>query len=923
MRRAPLKGLILFLLITITSTYAWGQGFLKTNGQQIVDENDNPIIWRGIGLGGWMLQEGYMLGTGGPQHTIEARIEELVGQEKKEEFYEAWLANHMRKIDVDSMASWGYNMIRLPMHYKLFTPPIEEEPVAGQITWIDKGFEMVDDLLDWCEANNIYLILDLHAAPGGQGENADISDYDSSKPSLWESEANKDKMVALWRKLAERYADEPMIAAYDIINEPNWGFQNHEGDLNGCSESQNTPLWDIQIRVTQAIREVDTNHIIVIEGNCWGNNYNGLPELWDDNIVISYHKYWNANTQGSIQGMLNMRNERNVPIWLGETGENSNTWFTNAIRLFENNDFGWSWWPLKKLGGNNPLQIKRNDGYQAILDYWGGNGPKPSEEEAYEALMQYAEDLKLENNIYHPDVVDAKIRQPHTTEIIPFKQHEITADGENIIFATDYDLGQVRYAYYDIVSENTTGNAGGATWNNGHTYRNDGVDIQACEDETTNGYNVGWTEDTEWMKYTVTVAKTGNYNFTIRTASTTSSGRVTLFVDDVKATEKMELPNTGGYQVWESTTTEGVYMEEGEHVLKLYIDKGGFNLNYLQFAESTDEVKPKIIDKKGTHEKKKIEVTFNQPLNEIPAEHGFSLKLNGEEATITSVNLVPNVPQVIVFNLEDALFYHDEVLLSYNGDGIATKAGVALDKFTDEAIEVQLEGGVVPISIPGKIEAESFVENSGFETEETTDTGGGLNVGYTDSGDYLDYIIDSDIEGYFQVDYRISSESAGGGLSLLTVGSIGLTTEVDRVSFPATGGWQRWSTVQGGLIHLKRGLTTLRLQANGSQFNINWIRLNFVSEGPPAGIGDNDSESEVSVKLYPNPNSGKFTIEYHAAFKPHRVTLLDNSGNKVSEFSVPVSGDQIQVNKNLPTGAYVVVLENEKKLICKRVLVQN
>src|SRR5690606_22200538 len=99
---------------------------------------------------------------------IEAKFEELLGEEKKEEFYEAWLANHVRKIDIDSMASWGYNSVRLPMHYKLFTPPVEEEPVPGKITWIEKGFEMTDKLLEWVKANNMYLILDLHAAPGGQ-----------------------------------------------------------------------------------------------------------------------------------------------------------------------------------------------------------------------------------------------------------------------------------------------------------------------------------------------------------------------------------------------------------------------------------------------------------------------------------------------------------------------------------------------------------------------------------------------------------------------------------------------------------------------------------------------------------------------------------------------------------------------------------
>ena len=89
--------------------------------------------------------------------------------------------------------------------------PNEDEPVAGQDTWLDQGFEMADNLLEWCAANEMYLILDLHAAPGGQGKDAHISDYNPNKPSLWESTENKRKTVALWRKLAERYANEPWM----------------------------------------------------------------------------------------------------------------------------------------------------------------------------------------------------------------------------------------------------------------------------------------------------------------------------------------------------------------------------------------------------------------------------------------------------------------------------------------------------------------------------------------------------------------------------------------------------------------------------------------------------------------------------------------------------------------------------------------
>ena len=77
----------------------------------------------------------------------------------------------------------------------------------------------------------MYVILDLHAAPGGQGKNADISDYDDTKPSLWESDENKRKTVALWTKIAERYKDNEWIGGYDLINETNWPLGQANKDL--------------------------------------------------------------------------------------------------------------------------------------------------------------------------------------------------------------------------------------------------------------------------------------------------------------------------------------------------------------------------------------------------------------------------------------------------------------------------------------------------------------------------------------------------------------------------------------------------------------------------------------------------------------------------------------------------------------------
>jgi aryl-phospho-beta-D-glucosidase BglC (GH1 family) len=212
----------------LLSQFGTAQGFLKTQGQKIVNSKGENVYLKGLGLGGWMLQEGYMLKTAdfaGPQYQIKEKIAEVAGEDGKDKFYKAYLKNGITKKDIDSLAKWGFNSIRLPMHYNLYTLPIEKEPVKGQNTWLEEGFQMTDNLLKWCEDNKIYLILDLHAAPGGQGNDANISDNDKSKPNLWQSEENQKKTVALWKKLAERYKDKEWIGGYDLINEPNYPFR--------------------------------------------------------------------------------------------------------------------------------------------------------------------------------------------------------------------------------------------------------------------------------------------------------------------------------------------------------------------------------------------------------------------------------------------------------------------------------------------------------------------------------------------------------------------------------------------------------------------------------------------------------------------------------------------------------------------------
>lgn len=579
------KGFALLVLLVLFFQNAFSQGFLKTSGTKIVNEKGENVLLRGIGLGGWMLQEGYMLKINkeSQQYRIRERMEELVGPKQTEAFYDAWLANHTRKIDVDSMKRWGFNSIRLPMHYNLYTLAVEKEPVVGQNTWLEKGFALTDSLLAWCKANQMYLILDLHAAPGGQGNDVNIADRDPSKPYLWTSEANQQKTIALWKKLAERYKDEPCIAAYDILNEPNYGFQNPQEDKNGTKEKLNAPLRKLMVEITEAIRSVDQKHIIIIEGNGWGNNYNGIFPVWDKNMVLSYHKYWNYNDQSAISHIIKAREEQQVPVWLGETGENSNVWFTDAIRLLEKNNIGWAWWPLKKIGNNNPMEIRSNPNYDALVKYFNTGGTKPKESNVYNGLMQLANDTKLENTIIHRDVIDAMIRQPFSTETKPFKVHWI--QDKSVIYAVDYDLGRNGWAYFDLdtadyhVSTNKR-----SAGNRGRIYRNDGVDILRDSSQKEK-YYVSHIEKGEWLQYTVSSKAKASYSLSINAASALTSSKLSVFVNGVAIARQIAVPATGSLKNFKSFQVGKLTLKAGQNVIRVVTNAGGYNFSYIQFIK--------------------------------------------------------------------------------------------------------------------------------------------------------------------------------------------------------------------------------------------------------------------------------------------------------------------------------------------------
>ncbi len=886
------KTTVLMALLCLGFTSLSAQGFLRTEGKDIVNEAGEPYILKGMGLGGWMLQEGYMLQTSSfanAQHQLIEKLVELVGQETTDEFYEAWRANHTNEDDIEAMHQAGFNSVRLPMHYNLYTLPIEAEPVAGQHTWLETGFTLTDSLIAWCKARDMYVVLDLHAAPGGQGNDEGISDRDPDKPNLWESQANQDKTVALWARLAERYKDEPTVGAYDLINEVNYNLPS------------GTALRNLYGRITDAIRAVDQNHLIFIEGNWFANDFTGLTPPWDANMAYSPHKYWSINDQASIQWVIDLREQYDIPIYFGETGENSNVWFQEATALFAENNMGWAWWPWKKIDAiAGPVSVERTTGWQSLIDYWEGRAERPSVQNATAILFELTEKLKLENARYQKDVIDALFRQNETDETTPY---EVT-DIPGVLYPGNFDMGKLGFAYNDQDYANfqvSTGNFN--AWNNGWIYRNDGVDLEKSEDDTyTNGVHLGWSAAGEWMQYTVNVAEDGVYRAQVRTASDANGGAFHFQIGAADITLPHNVGNTGGWQAFQTSTVQDIPLTAGTHKLRIFIDREGFNLGGIEFRRSGDLNSLATSFISGiTEDFQIVRVDLNKPLatSETPNLGDFSLFVDGSPIPITSAAFSAAGDRSIELITSSAFRADDVITVSYTGTNLVATDGSALAAFTNRPVQNTV---AVVHAVPGRLQAEDYFRQEGIQLETTTDQGGGENIGYLDGGDYLDYYIDVAQTGTYTVEYRNASEMPS-SLKMQLVAEDGTVEDLHTTNMAATGGWQTWTTVNYE-ARLPAGAQTLRLLVEQGPVNINYIDFTFLTS-------NDDVERPFGLSFFPNPTEDEVQISGELPTEqPATLLLQDVKGQTVSVQRVErgtALGHTFNL-RNLPSGTYYLTL---------------
>lgn len=368
--------------------------FVTIDGPNLLKPDGSRLFIMGTNLGNWLNPEGYMFNFSktNSAHFIDEMLCQLVGPDFTARFWQQFKDNYVTREDIRFIKSTGANTIRLPFHYKLFT----DEDYMG-LTAAQDGFARVDSLVEWCRESELFLILDMHDAPGGQtGDNIDDS---YGYPWLFESEDSQKLYCDIWRRIAERYKDEPVILGYELFNEPIAPYFPNVDELNAKLE----PLYK---KGVAAIREVDTNHIILLGGAQWNGNFKPFADSkFDDKIMYTCHRYGGPATKDAIMNFISFRDSVNLPMYMGEIGHNTDQWQADFCQVMRDNNIGYTFWPYKKMDGSCFVGITPPKDWQVVVDFSEASratykeirDARPDQAVARQALTDLLEAVKLKN----------------------------------------------------------------------------------------------------------------------------------------------------------------------------------------------------------------------------------------------------------------------------------------------------------------------------------------------------------------------------------------------------------------------------------------------------------------------------------------------------------------------------------------------
>lgn len=388
-----MKALLLFLFLLCTAVWA-EPGWVERRSADLICDG-KPVRLRGMCLGNWWVPEGYMFGfTKATAPTqIERGVLELLGPEESLAFWQRYRENYLRRQDLELLARSGFNTVRVPLHWKF----LRDEAELKRLDW----------LVQECKRLNLWVLPDLHAAPGGQtGDNIDDG---ASYPWLFESAESRQLAARLWGELAERYRDEPTVIGYELLNEPipNWpGYTALHPKLD-----------EVYREMGRAIREVDTRHLIFLDGAEWATNFAHVTTDWDDRLVLAFHRYW-ADPQ-AIGPYLDLRKSRGVPLLMSESGENDQKWLREFRTRLESEQVGWYFWPYKKMKTDSCVAlIQAPPHWDKVIAWMDGIGLegeerrklRPTRAEARAAFAQLLENVRVEKCTVQNGFLDALLK---------------------------------------------------------------------------------------------------------------------------------------------------------------------------------------------------------------------------------------------------------------------------------------------------------------------------------------------------------------------------------------------------------------------------------------------------------------------------------------------------------------------------------
>ena len=385
--RAATAVLAVALLFGCKPEAAAPEGFVTVQGTDLVKPDGTKLFIKGTNLGNWLNPEGYMFGFEKTNSAgfIDLCFREMVGPDAAADFWKAFKDNYITADDIRFIAECGANTIRLPFNYRLFT----DEDYMGLSSGQD-GFRRIDDVVSWCREFGLYLILDMHDAPGGQtGDNIDDG---YGYPWLFESGRSQDLFCDIWKRIAQRYADEPVILGYELINEPIATYFD-DAYFNPMLE----PLYK---RAVAAIREVDSNHVILLGGPQWNSRFDNFTDWkFDGNIMFTCHRYGGPATKDAIYHFIDFRDRTGLPMYMGEIGHNTDEWQEDFCRVMQENNIGYTFWPYKKVDDSCWTAIQRPENWELVVDFSEADRStfaaireaRPDQSLALKALQDFAE----------------------------------------------------------------------------------------------------------------------------------------------------------------------------------------------------------------------------------------------------------------------------------------------------------------------------------------------------------------------------------------------------------------------------------------------------------------------------------------------------------------------------------------------------